>query len=62
MAEVALLLVERARSMSLISHLEELRKRIILSVCAVVVGFLSCWSFADRIFGFMQLSRVTWGL
>jgi hypothetical protein len=54
MAEVALLLVERARSMSLVAHLEELRKRIILSVCAVVVGFLSCWSFADRIFGLMQ--------
>jgi sec-independent protein translocase protein TatC len=54
MAEVASLLVEQARSMSLVAHLEELRKRIILSVCAVIVGFLSCWSFADRIFGLMQ--------
>ena len=53
-AEVASLLVEQARSMSLVAHLEELRKRIILSMCAVVVGFLSCWSFADRIFGLMQ--------
>jgi sec-independent protein translocase protein TatC len=54
MAEVASLLVEQARSMSLVAHLEELRKRIILSVFAVVIGFLFCWSFADRIFGLMQ--------
>jgi sec-independent protein translocase protein TatC len=54
MAEVASLLVEQARSMSLLAHLEELRKRIILSVFGVLVGFLSCWSFADRIFGLMQ--------
>jgi len=47
-------LVERARSMPLLAHLEELRKRIIFSVLGVLVGFLSCWSFADRIFGLMQ--------
>src|ERR1700719_1266159 len=54
MPEVASLLVEQARSMSLLAHLEELRKRIVLSVFAVTVGFLSCWSFVDRIFGLMQ--------
>ncbi len=42
------------RSMPLLAHLEELRKRIIFSVLGVLGGFISCWSFADRIFGFMQ--------
>jgi len=48
------LLTDRTASMPLLVHLEELRKRIILSVVGVVVGFFSCWSFADRIFGLMQ--------
>src|ERR1700733_3026055 len=43
----------RAHSMSLLAHLQELRKRIIFSVLGIVVGFISCWSFADRIFGLM---------
>src|SRR6202167_4728591 len=42
------------RSMSLLAHLDELRKRIILSILGVLVGFISCWSFANRIFGLMQ--------
>jgi sec-independent protein translocase protein TatC len=42
------------RSMPLLAHLEELRKRIIFSVLGVLVGFISCWHFADRIFGLMQ--------
>ena len=54
MAEVASPLAEQARSMSLVAHLEELRKRILFSVLGVLAGFLACWSFADRIFGFMQ--------
>src|SRR5579864_8822421 len=41
-------------SMPLVAHLEELRKRILFSIVGVLVGFLSCWSFADRIFGLMQ--------
>jgi sec-independent protein translocase protein TatC len=40
--------------MPLLAHLEELRKRIIFSILGVLVGFISCWSFADRIFGLMQ--------
>jgi sec-independent protein translocase protein TatC len=44
----------RAHSMPLLAHLEELRKRIIFSVLGVLVGFIACWSFADRIFGLMQ--------
>jgi sec-independent protein translocase protein TatC len=47
-------LVRRGRSMSLLAHLEELRKRIIFSVLGVLLGFLSCWSFADHIFGLIQ--------
>jgi sec-independent protein translocase protein TatC len=47
-------LAQRTHSMPLLAHLEELRKRIICSVAAVLAGILACWSFADRIFGFMQ--------
>lgn len=50
----AAVLERHSRSMPLLEHLEELRKRIILAVVGVLVGFLSCWSFADRIFGLMQ--------
>lgn len=45
---------QNAHSMALLAHLEELRKRVIFSALGVLVGFLSCWSFADRIFGLMQ--------
>jgi sec-independent protein translocase protein TatC len=55
MAEsAAVLLIKPANSMSLLGHLEELRKRIVFSVLGVMGGFLLCWSFADRIFGLMQ--------
>jgi sec-independent protein translocase protein TatC len=55
MADAAALgLAQHTHAMPLISHLEELRKRIIFSVLGVLIGFLSCWSFADRIFGLMQ--------
>ena len=40
--------------MSLLQHLEELRKRIIISVLAVIGGFLACWWKADLIYGYMQ--------
>src|SRR5260370_7411790 len=40
--------------MPLLGSREEVRKRIIFSVVGVLVGFLSCWSLADRIFGLMQ--------
>jgi sec-independent protein translocase protein TatC len=51
---IASVLAQNVNSMPLLVHLEELRKRIILSVVGVVAGFFSCWSFADRIFGLMQ--------
>ena len=47
-------LLQPVHSMSLLAHLEELRKRIAFSVVGVLVGFLSCWSYAGRIFGFVQ--------
>jgi sec-independent protein translocase protein TatC len=45
---------QHTRSILLLAHLEELRKRLIFSVVGVLVGFFSCWSYADRIFGLMQ--------
>ena len=55
MADAYAAVLERhARAMPLLEHLEELRKRIIFSVVGVLVGFLSCWSLAGRIFGLMQ--------
>jgi len=47
-------LAPHVRSMPLLAHLEELRKRIMFSVVGVLVGFFSCWSYADRIFALMQ--------
>ncbi len=54
MADTAALRPQHTHPMPLLAHLEELRKRLILSVIGVVVGFLSCWSFADRIFALVQ--------
>src|SRR5215467_2782258 len=55
MADAAVLVpAQQTRSVPFLAHLEELRRRIILSAVGVLAGFLSCWSFADRIFGLMQ--------
>jgi len=40
--------------MSFLEHLEELRKRLIVSIVALGVAFLLCWNFADRIFGWLS--------
>ena len=40
--------------MSFLDHLEELRKRLLVSFIAVAVGFLASWAFADTIFGYLQ--------
>ncbi len=47
-------LQEKMSAMSFLEHLEELRKRIIYSVIAVGVGFMVCWNYAEKIYGYMQ--------
>ncbi len=40
--------------MSFLEHLEELRKRLLVSFIAIGVGFLICWSFSEQIFAQLQ--------
>lgn len=40
--------------MSFLDHLEELRKRLMVSFIAVAVGFGLSWAFAEEIFGYLQ--------
>jgi sec-independent protein translocase protein TatC len=40
--------------MTFLDHLEELRRRLMISFIAVAVGFLACWAFAEPIFGKLQ--------
>ncbi len=47
-------LKENMGAMSFLEHLEELRSRIIKSLLAIGVGFVACWYYAERIFGYMQ--------
>src|SRR5579863_6183554 len=55
MADAAsFVLTQDTHSMPLLTHLEELRKRIIFSVFGILAGFVLCWSFADRLFGLME--------
>lgn len=55
MADAAFSLpAQSTHCMPLLAHLEELRKRIVFSILGVLVGFLCCWSYADRIFGLVQ--------
>ena len=44
---------EELPRMTLIGHLEELRKRIIRSLAVVLVGFLVCWGFSKPIYRFL---------
>ncbi len=41
-------------TMGFLEHLEELRKRIIYSVIAIVIGFFACWGYAENIYAVMQ--------
>lgn len=41
-------------TMGFLDHLEELRKRLVYSIIAIVVGFFACWGFAERIYAVMQ--------
>lgn len=40
--------------MGFLDHLEELRKRLLISFIAAAVGFLACWAFAEPIFAKLQ--------
>ena len=40
--------------MSLMEHLDELRRRIVHSAAYLAVGFFVCWFFRDRIVAFLQ--------
>jgi sec-independent protein translocase protein TatC len=40
--------------MTLLEHLEELRKRIIFSLLGIVAGFAACWYYAELLYGYMQ--------
>jgi len=41
-------------TMGFLEHLEELRKRIVYSIVAIVVCFFGCWFSAPRLVGIMQ--------
>jgi sec-independent protein translocase protein TatC len=40
--------------MSFLDHLDELRKRLMVSIVALIVGFLICWSYAPRIYALIE--------
>src|SRR5271169_2352654 len=41
-------------TMGFLDHLEELRKRLVYSAVAVVVGAGACWNYREQIYGVMQ--------
>ena len=45
---------EELPRMSLLEHLEELRKRLLWSILALAVGFMPCWAYHEEIFQFLQ--------
>jgi sec-independent protein translocase protein TatC len=45
---------EELPRMSLIEHLEELRRRILWSLACVGIALFPCWAYVQEIFGFMQ--------
>ncbi len=40
--------------MSLLEHLEELRRRLLVSIAAVFAAFVGCWYFSPQIFGWLE--------
>jgi sec-independent protein translocase protein TatC len=48
--------------MSLMEHLEELRKRLLNSLYALLAGFIIAYAFHDRIIAFLQRPLLDYGL
>lgn len=46
---------EELRRMTLLEHLEELRRRLVWSIAAVFVAFLLCWYWAKPIFAWIAV-------
>jgi sec-independent protein translocase protein TatC len=44
---------EDLQTMTLLDHLEELRRRIVYALVAVVAGIAAAWSFRESIYGFL---------
>jgi sec-independent protein translocase protein TatC len=55
---------EELPRMSLLDHLEELRKRLFRAVIALAVAFMPCWYYHDKIFAFLEapIQRIQPGL
>ena len=51
--------LEQMSSMTLLEHLEELRKRIIWSIVGIAAAFLVCFKFASHIFAYVQQPIIT---
>ena len=45
---------ESMPTMGFLDHLEELRKRLVYSIVAVIAGTGICWGYRERIYGVMQ--------
>ena len=41
--------------MSFLEHLEELRKRLVISLLSILGAFLLCWNYANRIYAWVAL-------
>ncbi|HVN32307.1 MAG TPA: twin-arginine translocase subunit TatC [Thermoanaerobaculaceae bacterium] len=46
---------EELKRMTLLEHLEELRRRLAWSIAAIFVGFLLCWYWAPPIFAWLSV-------
>jgi sec-independent protein translocase protein TatC len=47
--------LESSAKMSFLDHLDELRRRLIISIAAVGIGFVACFSFAEKIYDFLAV-------
>jgi len=45
---------EELPRMSLLEHLEELRKRLLWSILALAIAFTPCWAYHEQIFRFLE--------